>query len=84
MLEGGVPIRVVTGKIYNLADDSRAVPPVRVGLLDAANIELHHWTFAAEQSELPSKNYTKFETRLTSPPIGTVSLRIGFAGDAPN
>jgi len=84
VVEGGVPILVVSGRIYNLADDSRAVPPVRVGLLDAANIELHHWTFAAERSELPSKNYTKFETRLTSPPIGAVSLRIGFAGDDPN
>ncbi len=84
VVEGGVPILVVSGRIYNSADDSRAVPPVRIGLLDAANIELHHWTFAAERSELPAKNYTTFETRLTSPPIGAVSLRIGFAGDDPN
>jgi len=84
VVEGGVAILVVRGRIYNLADDSRAVPPVRIGLLDAANIELKHWTFAAEQSELPAQSYTKFETRLTSPPIGAASLRIRFAGDDAN
>lgn len=84
VVEGGVAILVVRGRIYNLAEDSRAVPPVRIRLFDAANIELKYWTFAAEQSELPAQSYTKFETRLTSPPVGAVSLRIGFAGDDAN
>lgn len=82
--EGGVSILVVRGRIYNLAKDSRAVPPIRVGLLDAVNTELKYWTFAAEQSELQARSYTKFETRLTSPPKGAVSLRIGFAGGEAN
>lgn len=84
VVEGGVPILVISGRIFNEADDSRAVPPVRIGLLDAADVELRHWTFAAEQNELQAKSYTQFKTRLISPPKGAVSLRIGFAGDEAN
>jgi len=84
VVEGGVPILVVRGRIYNLAGNERDIPPVRIALLDAANIELRHWTFAAEQIELPGQAFTQFETRLISPPKGAVSLRIGFAGDELN
>ncbi len=82
VVEGGVPILVISGRIQNLADDSRTIPPIRIGLMDANNIELHHWTFAAEQSELAAEGHTIFETRLNSPPQGAVSLRISFAGDS--
>jgi len=84
VVEGGVPILVISGRIFNEAAASRAVPPVRIGLLDAADVELRHWTFAAEQNELQAKSYTQFKTRLISPPKGAVSLRIGFAGDEAN
>ena len=84
VVEGGVPILVISGRIFNEADDSRAVPPVRIGLLDAADVELRRWTFAAEQNELQAKSYTQFKTRLISPPKGAVSLRIGFAGNEAN
>ncbi|MEE8172712.1 MAG: zinc-ribbon domain-containing protein [Alphaproteobacteria bacterium] len=84
MVEGGVQILVIRGKIQNLADHSRTVPPIRISLLDAADIELHHWTFAAEQSELEAESHTNFETRLNSPPRGAVSLQIKFAGDEAN
>ena len=84
MVEGGVQILVIRGKIQNLADHSRTVPPIRISLLDAADIELHHWTFAAEQSELAAESHTNFETRLNSPPRGAVSLQIKFAGDEAN
>ncbi len=84
MVEGGVQILVIRGKIQNLADHSRTVPPIRISLLDAADIELHHWTFAAEQSELEAESHTNFETRLNSPPRGAVRLQIKFAGDEAN
>ncbi|MBT6829270.1 MAG: DUF3426 domain-containing protein [Rhodospirillaceae bacterium] len=84
MVEGGVPILIIRGQIFNSADSERAIPAIRIGLMDAANTELRHWTFAAEQSELPGESSTDFETRLVSPPEGAVSLRISFAGDEEN
>ncbi len=84
MVEGGVPILIIRGQIFNAADSARAIPPIRIGLMDADNTELRHWTFAAEQSELPGESSTDFETRLVSPPEGAVSLRISFAGDEEN
>ncbi|MBT3629623.1 MAG: DUF3426 domain-containing protein [Rhodospirillaceae bacterium] len=84
MVEGGVPILIIRGQIFNAADSERAIPAIRIGLMDAANTELRHWTFAAEQSELPGESSTDFETRLVSPPEGAVSLRISFAGDEEN
>ena len=80
LVEGGVPVLVIRGEIHNQADYGRPIPPIRIALLDAAKVELHHWTFAAEQSELEALSYTKFETRLSSPPQGAVSLNIDFAG----
>jgi len=84
MVEGGVPVLVIRGEIYNGADYDRTLPAIRIGLMDAANVELRHWTFAAEQSELDAASWTEFETRLASPPDGAVSLRISFAGDGEN
>jgi len=81
LVEGGVPILVIRGEIYNGAEEARAIPPIRIGLMDATNVELHYWTFASEQSELGADNWTEFETRLIDPPESAVSLRISFAGD---
>ena len=84
MIEGGVPVLVIRGEIYNSTDRNRDLPAIRIGLMDDANAELHHWTFAAAESELDAESWTKFETRLASPPEGAVSLRISFAGDEEN
>ena len=81
IVEGGVPILIIRGQIFNSADHDRTIPAIRIGLMDAADVELRYWTFAAEQSDLGAESVTKFETRLVSPPEGAVSLRISFAGD---
>ena len=80
LVEGGVPILVIRGEIYNGAEEERAIPPIRIGLMDAANVELHYWTFASEQSALRADDWTEFETRLIDPPEGASQLRIRFTG----
>ncbi len=81
VVEGGVPILVIRGEIWNISEQLRAVPAIRVGLIDARERELHHWTFAASRDELASGDAAVFETRLTSPPADATSLRVSFAGD---
>lgn len=80
--ENGVPVLVIRGEIWNTAEQDRHVPPIRIGLIDEDNRELHHWTFAADEDELSSGTATEFVTRLASPPAGATSLLVRFAGDS--
>ena len=80
LFEGGVPVLVARGEIRNESDERRTIPPIRIGLVNAENIEVKYWTFAAEQSELEPNSRTLFETRLTSPPEGEITLNFTFVG----
>jgi len=80
LLEGGVPVLVARGEIRNNSDKRRVIPPIRIGLVNAENMEVKYWTFAAEKSELGPNSVTGFETRLTSPPEGKITLNFSFVG----
>ena len=82
-VESGVAILVITGSIENVSADPLAVPAIRVGLLDANDQELHHWTFAAATAELAAKTSTNFTSRVTGPPPGATSLSVRFAPAEP-
>jgi len=79
--EGGVSVLVVRGEIENVGSTVRQVPAILIALTDAENQELHHWTFAAEATELAAGATTQFVTRLTSPPEGASNISVRFAGD---
>jgi len=81
LIESGVPILVVTGEIQNVTGSEVQVPAIRVGLVDANQRELHHWTFAIEDDKLAANSATKFSTRLTGPPPGAITLSVRFAPD---
>lgn len=81
VVENGVPVLVITGEIWNTAAEDRQVPPIRVGLIDGDNRELHHWTFAADEGELRAGTATEFVTRLASPPPDAIGLLVRFAGE---
>lgn len=81
IVEGGVPVLVVRGEIENIGGSVRQVPAILIALTNAENQELHHWTFAADSSELAAGATTKFTTRLTSPPEGASNISVRFAGD---
>lgn len=81
IVEGGVPVLVVRGEIENIGGSVRQVPAILIALTNAENLELHHWTFAAEASELAAGAKTQFITRLTSPPEGASNISVRFAGD---
>jgi hypothetical protein len=80
-VESGVPILVITGEVQNVSGGALRVPAIRVGLIDASQHELHHWTFAVEAEVLEAGAGTTFTTRLTGPPPGVIQLSVRFAPD---
>ncbi|MFZ3033583.1 MAG: DUF3426 domain-containing protein [Parvibaculum sp.] len=76
--ENGLPVLAIKGMVVNVSDETKAVPRVRVGLLDENQKELYHWTFALAEAELKPKEKASFVTRLSSPPIGARDLEVRF------
>jgi predicted Zn finger-like uncharacterized protein len=65
--EGGVTILVVEGGIVNVTDQDRAVPPIRVTLLDGDHRELRQELFKAKDTQLGPGGKTSFSGRLINP-----------------
>lgn len=74
----GLEIFVVEGEIHNLSGAERAVPPVRVALVDAERNELDSALFKAEQASLPAGGITRFEARIVDPPIAAKTFRVAL------
>jgi predicted Zn finger-like uncharacterized protein len=76
--ENGLPVLAVKGKIVNVSGETRALPRLRVGLSDAHQHELYHWTFALPEKELQASQSASFTTRLSSPPVEARDLEVRF------
>ncbi len=76
--ENGLPVLAVKGKIVNVSGETRTLPRLRVGLGDAHQHELYHWTFALPEKELQAKQAVSFTTRLSSPPVEARDLEVRF------
>ncbi|MEN6544123.1 DUF3426 domain-containing protein [Parvibaculum sp.] len=76
--ENGLPVLAVKGEVVNISDERRAVPRLRVGLLDGKQHELYHWTFALSEADLAPKQAVPFVTRLSSPPVEVRDLELRF------
>lgn len=76
--ENGLPVLAVKGEVVNVSGERRALPRLRVGLLDGERRELYHWTFALTEKELAPKAAVPFVTRLSSPPVEARDLELRF------
>jgi predicted Zn finger-like uncharacterized protein len=73
----GEPIVVVEGRIVNLSDRDRQVPPLRASVTDAQEVVLESWTFRADSASLAPGGTTRFETMARNPPgQGNVFIEI--------
>ena len=80
--EDGQSVLVVTGRIVNTAQREMPVPQtVRVGLNDADNRELYHWTFKPDATVLKPGGELPFRARLSSPPAAAGFAVVTFAKD---
>ncbi len=76
--ENGLPVLAIKGVVVNVSGKMKAVPRLRVGLFDAKQQELYHWTFSLKESELKPDQKVPFVTRLSSPPSGARDLEVRF------
>ncbi len=83
IVEDGVSVLVVRGEIANEGDEPHEVPAIRIGLEDANDKEVHHWTVVTELLELAAGAITAFETRLESPPEGVMNVSVDFSHEGP-
>jgi len=78
--EDGQAVLVVTGLIVNGGSRELPVPQtVRVGLNDADNRELYHWTFKPDAATLKGGASLPFRTRLSSPPAAARFAVVTFS-----
>jgi predicted Zn finger-like uncharacterized protein len=79
-VEDGQSVLVVTGRIVNTGQREMPVPQkVRVGLNDADNRELYHWTFKPDAATLKPGGELPFRTRLSSPPAAARFAVVTFS-----
>lgn len=79
-VEDGQSVLVVTGRIVNTGQREMPVPQtVRVGLNDADNRELYHWTFKPDATTLKPGGELPFRTRLSSPPAAARFAVVTFS-----
>jgi hypothetical protein len=74
----GVPILVVSGKIFNVTGATTEVPRLKLVVRDAAKREIYSWTVAPPISRLPPYQTAEFSSRLASPPAGTKDVMVRF------
>jgi hypothetical protein len=77
--ENGRPVLVVVGEIHNTATQDRALPRVRVALLDDARGEIEFGLFDAADRQLAGGGTTRFEAKLLDPPEAARTYSVSLA-----
>ena len=81
VIEGEVPVIVVTGAITNITNELQAVPRMRGALLDAQSQEIFSWTFDPPTPELAAGEIRDFNTRVPNPPLEARGVLVTFEDD---
>ncbi len=76
--EAGDDILRISGQIFNPGKKPRAAPLVRISLRDETDAEIHAWTVAVDQAELPPKTGAQFSTMVKNLPPSAVDLRFSL------
>jgi predicted Zn finger-like uncharacterized protein len=76
--EGGIAVLVVEGAIVNATRHDRAVPPIRITLLDSRGRELQEELFEAKEQHLEPGAKTSFSGRVVNPAERARNLSVSF------
>ena len=76
--EGGIAVLVVEGAIVNVTHHDRAVPPIRITLLDSRGRELQEELFQAKEQHLEPGAKTSFSGRVINPAERARNFSISF------
>jgi hypothetical protein len=77
--EGDDRTLVVAGELANVSGQTRAVPAIRIGLIDAEGREIDHALFDAPKSSLDAGAVAGFEVTLGGPPPEARDFSVSFA-----
>ena len=77
-IEGGARVLVVSGKLINSSGREESVPQLRISLLDERERELYHWPVQAQTGTLMPGQSTRFQARLSDPPLAA-AVQVTFA-----
>lgn len=76
--ENGQDVLVISGRLTNITSHELAVPPIRIGLVDADKHEVYHWNVKAGVATLAPGQTTVFHTQLPSPPPEARDIELRF------
>lgn len=76
---GPTPVLIVRGAVRNLAEEPRAIPPLRFSLRDGSGAEVFSWFARLDGVAAPPGGALPFETNIDNPPIQAVNLEATFA-----
>ncbi|MGI9512198.1 MAG: zinc-ribbon domain-containing protein [Anderseniella sp.] len=80
MIINDQPVLALRGRIANITDQDRRVPPLRFVLRNADGKQLHTWTLnSVGRGPIGAGVVSSFVTRLAAPPQGVESVEIRFA-----
>ncbi len=80
MIVNGQPVLALRGRIANITEHDRRVPPLRFVLRNADGKQLHTWTLnSVGKGPIGAGAVSAFVTRLAAPPAGVESVEIRFA-----
>jgi hypothetical protein len=78
VLQDGVAVLIVEGRIESESDTAVTVPPLRFALHDAAGSELYAWTALMNAATLGPGESLPFRARMASPPPGGNDVLVRF------
>jgi predicted Zn finger-like uncharacterized protein len=80
--EGGIAVLVVEGAIVNATSHDRAVPPIRITLLDSGGRQLQEELFQAKEQHLEPGAKTSFSGRVVNPADRARNFSVTFEVDS--
>lgn len=78
LIENGVPLLLVTGRIENVGASERSAPRLRLAVTDRESRELYSWTTMPSRASLAPGETSPFRARLASPPADGAAITVRF------
>lgn len=87
-MRAGSTMMQVDARIYSVAAQPVAVPPVVITLIDAEGVPLYEWSVTPATTQLKPGEVVNFSTELAAPPKAATGVRLTFndgsgPGEAP-
>lgn len=80
-IKGDSSSLVISGTVTNETDEPISIPKLKGVLINTRKEPIHVWVFSADQEQALPGEAVKFQTKVTNPPRGAVSMTTTFITD---